>query len=88
MNDKLDSVAIDNQAEAKFATGALEHTLLTGLDYTAVDMRHKIGFGTAPDLSLVTFNYGQQFIGRPSYNFYDVTTRQDQVGLYVQDQVE
>ncbi|WP_019997337.1 TonB-dependent siderophore receptor [Aureimonas ureilytica] len=88
VNDKLDSFAIDNQAEAKFATGALEHTLLTGLDYTAVDVRHKIGFGTAPDLSLVTFNYGQQFIGRPSYNFYDVTTRQDQVGLYVQDQVE
>ncbi|WP_182084022.1 TonB-dependent siderophore receptor [Aureimonas sp. ME7] len=88
VNDKLDSFAIDNQAEAKFATGALDHTLLMGLDYNSVDVRHKIGFGEAPDLNLVTFNYGQQFIPRPGYNFYDVTTRQNQTGVYAQDQLE
>ncbi|MBE7184107.1 MAG: TonB-dependent siderophore receptor [Methylobacterium mesophilicum] len=88
VTDKLDSFAVDNQAEAKFETGAVGHTLLMGLDYNYVDVNDRIGFGTAPDLDLTAPNYGAQPIGRPAYNYSDVTTRQNQTGLYLQDQLE
>lgn len=88
ITDKLDSFAVDNQAEAKFQTGTVDHTLLMGLDYNYVDVNDKIGFGTAPDLDLTTLNYGAQVIERPGYNYRNVTTKQHQLGIYVQDQLE
>ncbi|MCO6049000.1 TonB-dependent siderophore receptor [Mesorhizobium sp. RP14(2022)] len=88
ITDKLDSFAVDNQAEAKFQTGAVGHTVLMGLDYNYVDVNDKIGFGTAPDLDLSDLNYGEQDIDRPDYNFRDVTTKQRQTGIYLQDQLE
>ncbi|MBB3997636.1 TonB-dependent siderophore receptor [Aureimonas pseudogalii] len=86
--DDLDSIAVDNQAELKFDTGAVAHTLLGGLDYNHVDVDDKIGLGFAPDLNLVTLNYGQQFIASPALDFVDTTTRQSQTGVYLQDQLE
>jgi iron complex outermembrane recepter protein len=38
---------MDNQAEAKFGTGALLHTLLLGLDYRHATSDWKFGFGAA-----------------------------------------
>ncbi|GGD92962.1 TonB-dependent receptor [Aureimonas endophytica] len=86
--DDLSSFAVDNQAEAKFDTGPVKHTLLGGLDYNYVDVNDKIGLGVAPDLDLAALNYGAQRIDSPALTFADATTQQSQTGLYLQDQAE
>ncbi|EIM30179.1 TonB-dependent siderophore receptor [Microvirga lotononidis] len=88
VTDRLNSFAVDNQAQANFQTGTVDHTLLMGLDYTYVNVNDRIGFGAAPNLDLNTLNYGQQPIFRPTYNFRNLTTEQSQTGIYVQDQLE
>ncbi|WP_312794980.1 TonB-dependent siderophore receptor [Tianweitania sp.] len=88
IQDKLDSFAVDNQAQAEFQTGTVDHTVLMGLDYNHVDVDDRIGYGPAPDLDLVSLNYGAQPFERPDYNYRNVTTKQHQTGAYLQDQLE
>ncbi|WP_238298772.1 TonB-dependent siderophore receptor, partial [Methylobacterium soli] len=56
-----------------------------------VDARYsrsqRVGFGLAPDLNLVTRNYGQQFIATPALGPASRQT-QDQIGIYLQDQAK
>jgi iron complex outermembrane receptor protein len=83
---KLDTFTIDNQAQAKFATGPLAHTLLLGLDH----QRYKItDFGMSLDaLPIDVFNpvYGQPIV--PGAPYQDTDQRQAQTGLYLQDQIK
>lgn len=88
VGDAISTVAVDNQLEADFATWAIEHKVLTGLNYNFADGSDKIGFGAAPDLDLVSLNYGQQYIPAPGYNYLDVKQNQDQLGVYAQDQAK
>lgn len=83
---KLDTVAIDNQAQAKFATGPLVHTLLLGLDHQRYTIKD---FGMSFDaLPIDIFNpvYGQPVT--PGAPYRDTDQRQGQTGLYVQDQIK
>lgn len=81
----LDAFVIDNQLEAKFDTGAVEHTLLGGIDFTWAKFRSTTGYGGASPLNTLAPNYGD-FIATP-----DLTSRTDQkqlhTGLYLQDQL-
>ncbi len=80
VTDDVRAFQIDNQLQAKFDTGAMSHTALFGLDYTAVNSDYAVGFadtlpsdiGSAPTPELASF------------------TSNDlrQTGLYAQDQVE
>lgn len=89
IKDALDSFVVDNQAQANFDTGPVKHTLLGGLDYSYVDVNDRFGFGPAPDLDLVSLNYGAQDIAAPlALDLNNVTTQQSQTGLYLQDQLE
>lgn len=88
MNSKehLSSFAVDSQAQAKFATGDVDHTLLMGVDY--MRMRNDIvyEYGTASNLNVVAPNYGND-----SYTINgsaNQVNRQEQTGLYLQDQAE
>ena len=82
------SVVVDNQAEARFAIGPTRHVVLAGLDYAHADFSVRSGFGSAPDLNLLTRNYGQQFIADPPLSLaYSYQQRQDQLGEYLQDQI-
>ncbi|VTP66689.1 Ferric hydroxamate uptake [Serratia rubidaea] len=88
MNSKehMSSFAVDSQAQAKFATGDVDHTLLMGVDY--MRMRNDIvyEYGTASNLSVVAPNYGND-----SYTITgsaNQVNRQEQTGLYLQDQAE
>lgn len=85
LRESLSQFTLDNQVEGHFATGPIQHTLLAGLDYTHVNFGTRSGFGEAPDLNLLTLNYGRQFIASPALGS---TSRlaQDQVGLYLQEQ--
>ncbi|XYD10665.1 TonB-dependent siderophore receptor [Methylobacterium sp. NMS12] len=78
---------LDNQLEARFATGPVAHTVVGGVDYARYSLSARFGFGLAPDLNLVTRNYGQQFIATPPLAPASRQT-QDQIGVYLQDQAK
>jgi iron complex outermembrane recepter protein len=84
--EHLDTVALDNQAQANFDTAVLHHTVVFGIDY-----QHSVGdaaatSGTAPSIDPFAPIYGVSVVQGP------VTTStlqtQDQVGLYAQDQIK
>jgi iron complex outermembrane receptor protein len=83
--DALSQISIDTQLESRFDTGPIRHTMVGGIDYAHYDYTRAFGFGSAPDLNLVTLNYGQQAITRPALTTFQGQA-QDQVGLYLQDQ--
>lgn len=89
------TVALDNQAEVNFATGALTHKLLLGIDYQHAFVGEKdtdAGDGSGnedmPALDIAAPDY---YLPVPAYSPGDtyLYTRQttDQVGGYVQDQL-
>jgi len=81
----LNTYTIDNQLEAKFETGALEHTLLTGVDLTKVYWKSLNGYGATPPL-----DSKDPTRGRPVDPIaFQTKTVQDQfiTGLYMQDQI-
>ncbi|URQ61558.1 ferrichrome porin FhuA [Pantoea alhagi] len=84
-NEKLHNFAVDTQLESKFATAAVTHTLLTGIDFQ--QMRNDISalFGTGTDLDLRNPDYSDYAFGAATpYQ----QNKQKQTGLYVQDQAE
>ncbi|MCJ2087366.1 TonB-dependent siderophore receptor [Methylobacterium sp. E-005] len=76
---------LDNQIEAHLVTGPVAHTLLAGVDYAHYGLSNRFGAGPAPDLDLVTQNYGRQFIPTPTLAS-PTRQAQDQIGVYLQDQ--
>ncbi|MDQ1081105.1 TonB-dependent siderophore receptor [Pseudoroseomonas cervicalis] len=84
---QLNTLAVDNQAEWRFTTGAVQHTILAGIDYLYTSYRSSGGdYYDAPSLDLVSMNYGQQAFRRPDTTLRS-SQRQDQLGVYVQDQM-
>lgn len=88
-DSKLDSFIIDNQVQSKFATGGFAHTLLSGFDY----QRHKFkDTGRSWDVDTTTpFNIFNPVYGATLSNpqvYMDTTATQDQMGVYVQDQIK
>lgn len=88
-DDSVTNFAVDTQAEAKFATGAFDHTVLFGVDYA-----HNVsgtnfgntGFGVVvPPLDFLNPIYRLPVPTAPTTR--SGLQKQDQVGLYVQDQV-
>lgn len=85
-DEDLSNFSVDTQAQAKFATGNVDHTLLTGVDY--MRMRNDIDalYGSANPLNMSNPQYGNANVVA---NFpYAVINRQQQTGLYMQDQAE
>lgn len=85
-SERLQNFSVDTQLESKFATGSLEHTLLTGVDYSR--MRNDISalFGNAPalDLNNLPSMSDVDFGSAVPYQMNE----SKQTGIYVQDQAE
>lgn len=82
----VDLFTVDNQAEARFGTGPLQHTLLMGLDYKRYSIDDEQGFEAGPSLDLLNPVYTP---ATPTLSRYNVSnTTQTQLGAYVQDQVK
>ncbi|CCJ84877.1 ferrichrome porin FhuA [Cronobacter dublinensis] len=85
-NERLQNFSVDTQLQSTFATGDLDHTLLTGVDF--MRMRNDINakFGSAPAIDL----YGSYT--PEDFDFEDAEPYQlnetKQTGIYVQDQAE
>jgi iron complex outermembrane receptor protein len=79
---------IDNQIEGKVQTGAVEHTLLAGLDYKYYNIdqiQSSALFGTTTPIDPADPVYGVPQTPRVSYLNQDLSLHQ--LGLYVQDQL-
>lgn len=93
-NEKLENFAVDTQLQSQFATGSVDHTLLTGVDF--MRMRNDIDswFGYAGsvtpsdiynlDRGDFDFNSKDPDTSGP----YQILNKQKQTGLYVQDQMQ
>ncbi|MBB3227828.1 iron complex outermembrane receptor protein [Luteibacter sp. Sphag1AF] len=84
--DKTHLFAVDNQAQAKFATGEAQHTVLMGVDYQRNHDDYRSGYGGAPSLDIYNPVYGAALPDVP-YTSRTITTLK-QLGAYVQDQVD
>ena len=85
--EKLNQFAVDTQAQAKFATGQLDHTLLLGVDYQRTRNDIDAAFGSVTPLNAINPQYGNDTeIGTPFP--YHYLNKQEQTGLYAQDQME
>ncbi|MGL5457403.1 MAG: ferrichrome porin FhuA [Citrobacter telavivensis] len=92
-NEKLQNFSVDTQLQSKFATGSVDHTLLTGVDF--MRMRNDIDswFGwagsVAPsdiyNLDRSDFDFGSHPGPGAAYR---VLNKQKQTGLYAQDQMQ
>ena len=78
---------LDNQLETKFATGALRHTLLFGVDLKNYTLDDYQASGAAPTINVVNPVYAgaPAFSGAPYQDAY-LTLRQ--AGVYMQDQIK
>ncbi|GAB7215395.1 hypothetical protein OS42_20060 [Dickeya oryzae] len=84
--EDLSTFAVDTQAQSTFSTDAVDHTLLMGVDYrhTRNDVWHALGL--ASNLNLVNPVYGNTAV--QYYGYTSQIDRQEQTGLYLQDQAE
>ncbi|GAB0407794.1 ferrichrome porin FhuA [Escherichia coli] len=92
-NEKLENFSVDTQLQSKFATGSVDHTLLTGVYFMRMrnDIDSWFGYAgsVAPsdiyNLDRSDFDFGAH--PNPS-GPYRVLLKQKQTGLYVQDQAQ
>jgi iron complex outermembrane recepter protein len=80
------ALTLDNQAEAKFAMGALLHTALLGIDYRHTTDAFTFGTVGAPAINMYNPVYGATLMTPPVLS--NTAQKQDQTGLYAQDQMK
>jgi iron complex outermembrane receptor protein len=84
--DAANALTVDNQVLAKFNTGFLSHSVVAGLDYRDEDSRRIFKQGGPSFLDIYAPVYGQ-FIPPPSFVAENSATKEQQLGLYLQDQI-
>jgi iron complex outermembrane receptor protein len=84
--DTDDGWSLDNQVQGRFATGALEHLLLAGLDWSDRDFTRAQRTGTAAALDLYNPVYGSGVNLAAAGSQSSTSARQ--LGLYLQDQIK
>ncbi|QGZ29100.1 TonB-dependent siderophore receptor [Stutzerimonas stutzeri] len=83
-DEALHAWTIDNQLQFLFDTGAMSHTVVTGLDYQR--RKTKVDYDAGYGLSAINPYTGAVGAGSPVfYHQYDETRELEQTGLYVQD---
>ena len=92
-NEKLENFSVDTQLQSKFATGSVDHTLLTGVDFMRMrnDIDSWFGYaGSVAPSDIYNLDRSDFDVGahpNPS-GPYRVLLKQKQTGLYVQDQAQ
>ncbi|MCP2024716.1 UNVERIFIED_ORG: iron complex outermembrane receptor protein [Pseudomonas reinekei] len=88
VDEDISQFAVDNNLQADFATGDINHTLLIGLDHQRSNTNYTSIFGNAPAINVNDPVYGLPITRPPrSSAFYDYDQKTYQTGLYVQDQM-
>lgn len=88
VDEDISQFAVDNNFQGDFSTGAINHTLLVGLDHQRTNNNFLTIYGAAPPINVNDPVYGLP-ISRPdrSTAYYDYDQKTIQTGLYVQDQM-
>lgn len=89
VSDHANAYALDNQAQATFTTGPLQHTALFGVDWQRTSARARQGLNnaTVPSLDVFAPSY-YQAIPAIATSPAGLTNQEiDQVGFYAQDQI-
>jgi iron complex outermembrane recepter protein len=87
-SDVANQANLDTQLEYRFATGAVQHKALVGLDLKSYEVADRQAFDFAtPSLNLLNPVYGIPQ-GFPGTVFANQTITQKQAGLYAQDQLK
>lgn len=99
-DEDFDTLTMDNQLNAKFATGPLRHNVLAGIDYQFISGENFQQFNTGqtsnPLTSISNLNpyrpvYGGTLptldLTQLSPGYVNTYSKRDQVGVYLQDQV-
>ncbi len=85
VEEQSDDITVDNQVEINFDTGAVGHTALIGLDYQRLDRdSFRVLGGVAP---IDIFNPVYNVTIPPLGVFQSFEIEEEQVGVYVQDQI-
>ena len=86
-----DTLNLDNQVQARFTTGPIEHTVLAGLEYRQFWGNTQSYFGTAPTLNIFNPGYGAFVPDSRLTAVGGLRTNNNQhlaqTGLYLQDQL-
>jgi iron complex outermembrane receptor protein len=86
-NENLNTFAADNQLQAKFNMGPLQHTVLAGFDYQRFDFNNFARFAATNTLDILAPNYTQNILV-PTAIFQNLDQHLQQRGLYVQDEAK
>lgn len=82
-------IVLDNQLEARFGTGELEHKMLFGFDYQYGQGSSDYRFGAAPQINAYNPNYNLPIPGVDALTpFLNSRNQHDQLGVYIQDQIK
>lgn len=92
VDENFNGAVVDNQAQAKFNTGWVNHTMLFGIDYQYTDANRLLGqarnvpAGNVPNLNVLNPIYYQNIQRAPFQT--DQNVKSSQLGVYVQDQMK
>jgi iron complex outermembrane recepter protein len=86
-NENLNTFAADNQLQAKFNMGPLQHTVLAGFDYQRFDFNNFARFAPTNTLDILAPNYTQNILV-PTAPFQNLDQHLQQRGVYVQDEAK
>jgi iron complex outermembrane recepter protein len=82
---------VDNQLQARFATGPVDHTVLVGAEYNRQTSVNSMTMGIAPGLNLFSGEgvpLPPALLTAPPFAKVDATTAADMFGVYAQDQIK
>lgn len=85
--EDMSTLSTDTRLVSRFATGDLQHTLVSGLDYAWVDTSLLYASGTAPSIDRDAPDYHQP-VPRPNLVAVDRDGLEFRSGAYLQDQIE
>ena len=87
LTDRQNSVQADNRLEGEFDTGPVNHRVIGGLDYTWIDSRFGLGFGTVDPRYDLDLNDPRDGISGKTPEITSLTGfDQTQTGIYLQEQ--
>ncbi|WP_313519518.1 TonB-dependent siderophore receptor, partial [Pseudomonas sp.] len=85
--EDLESLSTDTRLVSRFATGDLQHTLLTGVDYAWIDTSLLYASGPGPSIDLYSPDYHQP-VAKPNDLLADQDGLIHRTGAYLQDQID
>ncbi|MBD2836417.1 TonB-dependent siderophore receptor [Pseudomonas sp. JM0905a] len=88
VDEDISQFAVDNNFQANFSTGELDHTLLLGLDHQRANTNYRWLYGMGvPPINVNNPIYGADMSGVTYFTMQDFNQKTYQTGLYIQDQI-